>query len=337
MSLLRSTIIEQKANLDSTRGNKMSSQKELIAKLNNLSCITFSGPQAAEYLQGQVTVDVTKMNSQAARFGAHCDFKGKAWSVFTALLTDDVYHLIMRKSALEKSMAEFKKYGVFSKVDIQQSGDEVSFFGVSGTATIAAISALFSELSDQHLSVVNNQFGSAICLNINGPRYLLALNASGASMLNELPIPKANADEGDWDAMNIRDAIPYIEAETSNEFVPQMLNLQAVSGIDFDKGCYMGQETIARTKFLGRNKRASYILSGECVEIAPQLLPGVVLEKQAGDNWRSGGTVLQSAIYEGNMLMLAVLANDTQIDDVLRLKAFPEQRFSVSALPYKLD
>ena len=315
----------------------MSSQKELVAKLNNLGCITFSGPQAAEYLQGQVTVDVTKMNSQAARFGAHCDFKGKAWSVFTALLSHDVYQLIMRKSSLEKSMAEFKKYGVFSNVDIQQSGDEVSFFGVSGTTTIAAISTLFAGLSDQHLSVVNNQFGSAICLNINDPRYLLALNANGAAMLSQLSIPEADTSEEHWDAMNIRDAIPYVEAQTSNEFVPQMLNLQAVAGIDFDKGCYMGQETIARTKFLGRNKRASYILIGDDVDLAPRLSPGVALEKQAGDNWRSGGTVLQSAVFEANTLMLAVLANDTQIDDVLRLKEFPEQQFKVSALPYKLD
>jgi folate-binding protein YgfZ len=156
-------------------------------------------------------------------------------------------------------------------------------------------------------------------------------------MLSQLPMPDAYADESDWDAMNIQDAIPYVEAETSNEFVPQMLNLQAVFGIDFDKGCYMGQETIARTKFLGRNKRASYILTGEGVEIAPHLSPGTALEKQAGENWRSGGTVLQSAVYEGNTLMLAVLANDTQIDDVLRLKEFPEQQFTVSALPYKLD
>lgn len=315
----------------------MSSQKELIAKLDNLGCITFSGPQAAEYLQGQVTIDVVKMSQHSARFGAHCDFKGKAWSVFTALLTHDVYKLIMRESVLEKSMAEFKKYGVFSKVDIQQSGDDLSFFGVSGSNTTAAISALFNDLSGKHLSVVTNEFGSAICININGPRYLLALNAEGASMLSQLPMPEGYADQDNWDAMNIRDAIPYVEAETSNEFVPQMLNLQAVSGIDFDKGCYMGQETIARTKFLGRNKRASYILMGKGVDIAPHLSPGSALEKKAGDNWRSGGTVLQSAAVEGNTLMLAVLANDTQIDDVLRLKEFPEQQFSVSALPYKLD
>jgi folate-binding protein YgfZ len=315
----------------------MSSQNESIVKLNSLGCITFSGPQAKDYLQGQVTVDITKMASNAARFGAHCDFKGKAWSVFTALLSNDVFHLIMRKSAVEKSLSEFKKYGVFSKVDIQQSSEELSFFGVSGNATVSSIHSLFTDLSDQHLSVTNNEFGSAVCLNRSSPRYILALNLAGSALLNKLTNADNYADESHWEAMDILDGIPYVEAQTSNQFVPQMLNLQAVAGIDFDKGCYMGQETVARTKFLGRNKRASYILVHEGVDISEPLNPGDSLEKQAGENWRSGGTVLQSSVLNDKTVAFAVLANDTQTGDVLRLKASPEYTFEVSALPYKLD
>ncbi|MFQ3206405.1 MAG: folate-binding protein YgfZ [Glaciecola sp.] len=315
----------------------MASQHELIVKLNSLGCITMSGPQAKDYLQGQVTIDVTKMTPDAARFGAHCDFKGKAWSVFTALLNNDVFHLIMRKSALEKSLSEFKKYGVFSKVDIQQANAELSFFGVSGSATVSAINSLFTDLNDQHLSVTNNEFGSAICLNRSNPRYILALNVAGAALLSKLTNADNYEDESHWEAMDVLDGIPYIEAQTSNQFVPQMLNLQAVAGIDFDKGCYMGQETVARTKFLGRNKRASYILIHQGVDISEALNPGDALEKQAGDNWRSGGTILQSAVLDDKTVVFGVLANDTQTGDVLRLKALPEHTFEVSALPYKLD
>jgi folate-binding protein YgfZ len=137
--------------------------------------------------------------------------------------------------------------------------------------------------------------------------------------------------------MDIVDGIPYIESQTSNEFVPQMLNLQSVGGIDFDKGCYMGQETIARTKFLGRNKKASYILIHQGIDASRELKPGDALEKQAGENWRSGGKVLQSAVLNDATLLFGVLANDTQTGDVLRLKAFPEKQFTVSPLPYKLD
>jgi hypothetical protein len=315
----------------------MSSKNEFIAKLNSLGCITFSGPQAKDYLQGQVTVDVTKMAANAARFGAHCDFKGKAWSVFTALVSNDVFHLIMRKSALEKSLSEFKKYGVFSKVDIQQSSEELSFFGVSGNATLSAINSLFADLNDQHLSVTSNEFGSVICLNRSTPRYILALNLAGSALLSKLTNADNYEDESHWEALDIFDGIPYVEAQTSNQFVPQMLNLQAVAGIDFDKGCYMGQETVARTKFLGRNKRASYILIHQEVGISEALNPGDALEKQAGENWRSGGTVLQSAVFKDKTLVFAVLANDTQTGDVLRLKTLPEYTFEVSALPYKLD
>jgi len=315
----------------------MSSQNEFIAKLNQLGCVTFSGPQATEYLQGQVTVDVEKLHENVARIGAHCDFKGKTWSVFTALRSNDFYYLIMRKSALEKSLAEFKKYGVFSKVDIQQSVPELSFFGISGNAIVSTLKSLFADLNEQHLSVLSNEFGSAICLNISTPRYILALNADGLALFSKLTNVATYQDESHWEAMDIVDGIPYIESQTSNEFVPQMLNLQSVGGIDFDKGCYMGQETIARTKFLGRNKKASYILIHQGIDASRELKPGDALEKQAGENWRSGGKVLQSAVLNDATLLFGVLANDTQTGDVLRLKAFPEKQFTVSPLPYKLD
>ena len=315
----------------------MSLSKEFITQLENLSCIAFSGPQAQEYLQGQVTIDVTKMSNDKARLGAHCDFKGKAWSVFTAALSQDVFYLTMHKSALEKSLSEFKKYGVFSKVDIKACDDELSFYGVSGTKKRASISSMFSNLSEEHLSVHSNEMGSAICINITSPRYLLMLNEKGKASLDQLIKGDELADENEWNALDILDAMPHITAATSNEFVPQMLNLQAIAGIDFDKGCYMGQETVARTKFLGRNKRAAFILINSKSDSEVEINSGMALEKQVGDNWRSGGTVIQSAVLDDDRLVLGVLANDTQLGDVLRLKEFPELQFEVNALPYKLD
>lgn len=315
----------------------MASSQELITTLNSLACITFSGPQAAEYLQGQVTIDVQKMTEEHARYGAHCDFKGKTWSVFSAILRNDVFHLVMQKSALEKSLSEFKKYGVFSKVDIVETNDSPVFYGVCGKQSCASINSLFPQLSEQHLSIQQNQFGAVVCINITNPRYLLMLNMKGDEAIKALGESSILNDESQWQALEILDGIPHVTEQTSNEFVPQMLNLQALTGIDFDKGCYMGQETVARTKFLGRNKRASYILKAEFNDKHVAITPSMPLEKQAGENWRSGGTILQSASASSQTMLLAVLANDTQTGDVLRLKAFPEYQFEVSALPYNLD
>ncbi len=315
----------------------MSTQDELFVRLDNLGCIELSGPQAQEYLQGQVTIDTSKMSPDAARFGAHCDFKGKTWAVFIASLVDGKYNLLMQRSALDKSLAELKKYGVFSKVDINSKDAELAYFGFSGAAASVAVEKFFPDLKQNHLATVANELGFAICINISSPRYILALNKEGQQSLSPVQVSSDNDAMNQWEALDILDALPTITAKTANEFVPQMLNLQAISGIDFDKGCYMGQETIARTKFLGRNKRAAFVLIGKPVDSSISFDSAMPLEKQAGENWRSGGTVLRSASADNCSMLLAVLANDTQIGDVLRLKAFPEQKFEVQALPYTLD
>jgi folate-binding protein YgfZ len=315
----------------------MSSQEQLFVRLDNLGCIELSGLQAQEYLQGQVTINTSKMSPNAARIGAHCDFKGKTWAVFIAALLDGNYKLIMHSSVIDKSLSVLKKYGVFSKVDISPIDAEMAFFGIRGSTASALIKKSFPGLKQDHLSVVENEFGFAICINITSPRYILALNAEGQRSFEQQAISDEDAARSKWEALDILDALPTVTAQTTNEFVPQMMNLQAIAGIDFDKGCYMGQETIARTKFLGRNKRATFILIGEPVSSSIALEPSMSLEKQAGENWRSGGTVLRSVTVDNCSMLLAVLANDTQIGDVLRLKAFPEQKFEVQALPYTLD
>lgn len=315
----------------------MSIQDELFVRLDNLGCIELSGLQAQEYLQGQVTINTSKMSPNTARIGAHCDFKGKTWAVFIAALLDGKYKLIMHSSVVDKSLSELKKYGVFSKVDISPIDAEMAFFGISGSTASAIVKKSFAGLKQDHLSVVENEFGFAICINITSPRYILALNTEGQGSFEQQAISYQDAARSKWEALDILDALPTVTAQTTNEFVPQMMNLQAIAGIDFDKGCYMGQETIARTKFLGRNKRASFILIGEPANDSIAVEPSMPLEKQAGENWRSGGTVLRSASTDNCSMLLAVLANDTQIGDVLRLKAFPEQKFEVQALPYTLD
>jgi folate-binding protein YgfZ len=243
----------------------------------------------------------------------------------------------MHHSAVEKSLSELNKYAVFSKVDITPTDPEIAFFGIAGSTASSIVNNSFPGLQQAHLNVVENELGFAICINISSPRYLLALNAQGQRSFKQQVISDDDAARSEWEALDILDALPTVTAQTTNEFVPQMMNLQAIAGIDFDKGCYMGQETIARTKFLGRNKRASFILIGEPVNSSIALEPSMSLEKQAGENWRSGGTVLRSASTDNCSMLLAILANDTQIGDVLRLKAFPQQKFEVQALPYTLD
>jgi folate-binding Fe-S cluster repair protein YgfZ len=107
-----------------------------------------------------------------------------------------------------------------------------------------------------------------------------------------------------------------------------------LNAIDFEKGCYMGQEVVARTKYLGRNKRAGFILQGDTYE---HDLSGEQLEYQIGENWRPGGKILRCGTNAKLTWVFAVLANDTEIGSSFRLKSSPDRIFITQALPYVLQ
>ena len=114
---------------------------------------------------------------------------------------------------------------------------------------------------------------------------------------------------------------------------PQMLNLQALDGISFNKGCYMGQETVARAKYRGANNRALFLLAGTAGE---PVASGDTLELQLGDNWRRSGMVLNAWQQAGQVWLTAVLPKDTEADALFRLKQDEGSRLTVQPLPYTL-
>jgi folate-binding protein YgfZ len=240
--------------------------------------------------------------------------------------------MIMHESSFEASFEALKKFGVFAKTDIVNKSKEWVFIGGKGLDTEALVSNIFAKLPTEH-QVLSNQSGFVIRFDQPETRYLVALSSE---VFNTLEIGKAAipVENKLWQLMDIQAGIPHINNQTSAEFIPQMMNLQALDAISFTKGCYMGQETIARNKYLGKNKRASFILmTSEKVDIKN----GDLLERQVGENWRRGGTVLSSSTYNSKTWILAVLPNDTNMSDVLRLKDEPNALFEVQPLPYSLE
>ncbi len=138
-----------------------------------------------------------------------------------------------------------------------------------------------------------------------------------------------------FDALQIQAGLPEIsQPEHIGQFVPQMMNLQALNGIDFKKGCYMGQEVVARTRYLGRNKRAAYVFR---VDQAISGIEHMQLEKQLGEHWRGGGTILKAATIGQESWILAVLSNDTTAEDTFRLNENPDAQLIQCDLPYRLE
>ncbi|MAD17456.1 MAG: tRNA-modifying protein YgfZ [Alteromonadaceae bacterium] len=304
-----------------------------ICRLDDLHVLNISGEERIKYLQGQVTADMTKLSAHEALFGSHCDFKGKTWNIFYALEHNESVLFVSHKESAAASLPELKKYGVFAKVDFVDEPTQWSCFGGQGQQLEAVISKLFGDIPAEHLQSLSNANGVVFALGSENKRFMLVLTPEGKAQL-ALHETLTYADKTLWEVLDIKTGIAELRAATSNEFVPQMMNLQALDGISFNKGCYMGQEVVARTKFLGKNKRAAFILKAD---ESVNLLPGDNLEIPVGENWRKGGTVLRSATLGKETWLLAVVANDTEVNSVMRLKDQPNAVFTVQSLPYSLE
>ncbi|EDL66905.1 tRNA-modifying protein YgfZ [Vibrio campbellii] len=298
-----------------------------VSLLDNLGMITMVGDDKKSYLHGQVTCDVVSLEKGQSMLGAHCDAKGKVWSVFRLFHHNDGYAMVQPKSAIEVELKEIKKYAVFSKVAIEESSDVV--LGVAGENADAFISTLNADSGD----VRTVEGGTAVKVASN--RWLLALTAEAAQSLVEGSQATLTTHEL-WTRFDIEAALPYVAADAQNEHIPQALNVQALGGISFTKGCYTGQETVARAKYRGTNKRAMYIVKGATAETLGE--GAIELERSVGENWRSVGALLTHYQFSNNQAMgLIVLPNNLDDDTRLRLVAQPECEWEIAALPYSLD
>lgn len=302
----------------------------ISCSLSQIGIISLSGEDASSYLQGKVTNDIDSLDEGFAQLGCHCDFKGKTWNIFTAVKQQDKIHLISHVEGVTQSLAELKKYGVFSKVTFEDATNTYACLGVLGTASQSILSKHLGSLPTQHLEVAHFNGGFILCLASPLKRYLVigdpAMVDTIANDLTEYSIAESH-----WEALDIQSGLANIQTATVAEFVPQMMNMQHIGAISFTKGCYMGQEVVARTKYLGKNKRAAFIL---VTDSELECTAGDTLERQVGENWRRGGTVLRSAAVNGQTWVLAVLPNDTEDSNIFRLKQHTEGHFAVQSLPY---
>ena len=303
---------------------------QYVNKLKNIGVIQLIGEEKAKYLQGQITADIDQLTHKNALLSCHCDFKGKIWSVFYTFSWQDSILLVTHNSVLDKSLSELNKYGVFAKVDITNQSNEWQIIGGSGAIFEKEILELFDILPSGDRNVISNSYGLVMSIEQPEQRYLvLQPNCSERHLMCNV------LNENDlWEIADIKAGLGDIREATINEYVPQMLNLQSLNAIDFEKGCYMGQEVVARTKYLGRNKRAGFILKTESEN---NDLSGEQLEYQVGENWRPGGKILRSGKDSGQTWIFAVLSKDTEVGSTFRVKSLPNTPFVTQTLCYLLQ
>lgn len=286
--------------------------------LTRLTALSLSGPDHLSYLQGQVTCDVAALPVGGQTLGGHCDPKGKLWASFRLLRQPDRLLMLLEQDLLTRQLPELKKYAVFAKLTIVPLS-ELPLWGLAGAGSDAWIAEQWG-LHDTGL------IEEGMACRLAADRWLLA----GLAVDHSLPA----APEADWWGLEILAGLPHLSAIHQGEYIPQMINLQALGGISFHKGCYTGQEIVARAKYRGANNRALYCLQGQAGQ---PVSPGEVLELALEEgHWKRTGLVLDVWQQGADLLLSAVLPQDLAPSARLRLKQDEQSQLTIRPLPYSL-
>lgn len=304
-------------------------QGAFISPLPAFESLLISGPDNRKYLQGQTTCDIDQLNDDNFLHGAHCDAKGKMWSQFYLLSNAEQLISIAFRDELNASGAQWKKFGVFSNVSFNADQHQFAIFGLGGENVAALVAQLGFALPQRgELSRHNG----ALLLALATGHFMLLVPVAEAAVFMQQELPFAAADV--WLAQHIQHGFSYLQQGLIGNLVPQMLNLQALDAISFTKGCYIGQETVARLKYRGGNKRAAYILTANTNDVPTA---GTDIELQLGENWRRSGQVVNAANIHNQLWLIAVLPNDITPADTLRLSSDSAAILRIVPLPYSLN
>lgn len=311
-----------------------------IAPLTDYSVIRVSGIDAEKFLQGQFSCDVREVNDKQSRMGTANTAKGRAYATFRIAKQGDDY-LIRLPSVIAKDFCErLNKYIVFSKATLTLD-DNVYILGFAGES--ALLNNLLNGANQLPTEVDENiNIGSNLIIKVPseaGTRYEIW---SDFEMLQSLLASSANdhstlgyGTQALWNWSEINEGIADIYPDTQENYVPQMLNLQHLNAISFKKGCYTGQEIVARMKYLGKLKKAMFLLS---VTSESPIKPGSdIYEKNTG---KKVGSVVRSIHHSNsnNSMLLAVLDIETaKANSPLLLTEGNPQVFTYLSLPYNTE
>lgn len=308
-------------------------QQNVITDLSHFGLIKVSGKDAQTFLQGQFTNDVRQVTDTKAQISAWCNIKGRVLTNFLLFKYHDAYYLLLPDEHVLNALKRLQMYVLRADVQLENASEQLLRIGVSGEHIPTFLQTILSSPTDIHQCAYNEQW---LIIKIHGtqPRYLVFGDLEPLKTLWQAAIadtlhPVGNAA---WELLDILSGIPTILLETTESFVPQMLNLQALEGISFKKGCYVGQEVVARMKYLGRLKRRLYLVKLE-TDIPPS--PGALLF-QAHTEGDSIGKIVNAQLHpDGHVVALAVIVIEHEDKDI-RLNGPEGLAITLLELPYAL-
>ncbi|TQV84041.1 folate-binding protein YgfZ [Exilibacterium tricleocarpae] len=308
-------------------------QAPQLAVLSHQRLLQVSGPDSRKFLQGQLTCDVDALGTDTSGLGAHCNHKGRMIADFRIAATGaDTCTLRLHHSTLEPLQQSLGKYIVFSKAALHSAAD-ACIIGLCGAGAGAVLSEVCGALPETVDTLVPNDRGAVI--RVGEDRFECWLNGeTAADVLVPLLARCRLRETGYWDLLDIRAGIGQVRGDASEAFIPQLLNYQAIGGISFTKGCYTGQEVVARMQYRGKLKRHMYRLRMTAGSASPPA-PGSEIFA-AGARQSVGNVVFSALAEETNIELLSVCTSEAASSGQMYLDAQRQQPLEVLSLPYAI-
>ncbi|MBU2709694.1 CAF17-like 4Fe-4S cluster assembly/insertion protein YgfZ [Zooshikella harenae] len=234
-----------------------SSQPALV-DLSPMGIVQVSGEGSSKLLQGQLTCDINHVNNSNAKLGAYCTPKGRMLNNFWVWQPNDNFMFFLPRNAITNFSQTLSKYAVFYKCTISDSSDEWVQLAIIGSEASSTLTQLgFPTPSDVLQVATQNQLQVITLPGKQG--YLLSCPKSQAEdCWSKLSKHCSPAGYGYWQEYLVNQGIAWVDQQCQEKYLPQQFNLQHLEGINFKKGCYTGQEVVARTQYLGKLKSCLY-------------------------------------------------------------------------------
>jgi folate-binding protein YgfZ len=283
--------------------------------LTEYGLIVAQGEDARDFLHAQLTSDIAGLDADHARLAGWCSAKGRLLASFVVVPLGDGFALQLASDLVAPVLKRLSMFVLRAKVKLHDASGEWAQLGVWGSTARMRLAPFVAGLGDVPFSSAHGEGVHVVA--IEADRFLvLAAAAQAQTVEHVLGRPAAPHK---WRLLEIRAGRPHIVLATQDQFVPQMVNLEALGGVDFKKGCYPGQEVVARTQYRGQLKRR--MVRARLAAGTASVAPGQELHWDAQPG-QAGGTVVNAAPSpDGDELLAVVLLEALESPAPLRVSS----------------
>ncbi len=308
----------------------------VFSDLSHLGVIAVHGKDAASFLQSQLSNDVTRIDAGSHQLAAYCTPKGRVIGLFRLFRRGDTFYLRLPADTLEVVLQRLRMFVLRAEVTLEDASENFVCIGISGEDADDELLGASGKLPQAVHQATHTD--SLTLLRVPGVEHCYEVYAcsidAARELWNALNVRGAPVGMAAWRLLQIQAGIPDIYAATTDLFVPQMLNLQLINGLDFKKGCYPGQEIVARTQYLGKLKRRMYL--GH-IETTTQPQPGDSLYSSSNGEQAAGRIVDVQPHPDGGFSALAVIQITAAESEPLHCGAAEGPAFALRSLPYPFE